>query len=60
MAGNSPREKVRLKSSAGTGTFYVTKVNKRNMAAKGHGKLKLKKYDPKIRKVVEFTQSSIK
>lgn len=50
------RELIRLISSAGTGYFYVTTKNKRTMAQK----LKIKKYDPKARKHVEFTEAKMK
>lgn len=48
--------KIRLTSSAGTGTFYVTKKNSRTMS----GKMLKKKYDPAIRKHVEFKEGKIK
>jgi large subunit ribosomal protein L33 len=47
---------IKLVSSAGTGTFYTTKKNPRNTTEK----LTLKKYDPKIRKHVEFKEAKIK
>ncbi|MEO1089698.1 MAG: 50S ribosomal protein L33 [Pseudomonadota bacterium] len=47
---------IKLVSTAGTGTFYTTKKNTRNITEK----MKMKKYDPKIRKHVEFTESKIK
>lgn len=50
------REKIRMVSSAGTGFFYTTTKNKRNTT----DKLKLKKYDPVIRKHVEFVEAKIK
>lgn len=50
------RELIRLISSAGTGYFYVTTKNKRTMTQK----LKIKKYDPKARKHVEFTEAKMK
>ncbi len=50
------REKIRLVSSAGTGYFYTTMKNKR----KTPDKIRLKKYDPKIRKHVEFVEAKIK
>ena len=37
---------IRLESTAGTGTFYVTKKNPRTLTEK----MVKKKYDPKIRK----------
>jgi large subunit ribosomal protein L33 len=49
-------QKIRLVSSAGTGFFYVTKKNPRNMTEK----LTLKKYDPVVRKHVEFKEAKIK
>ncbi len=50
------REKIRLVSSAGTGFFYTTTKNRRNTP----DKLRIKKYDPKIRKHVEFVEAKIK
>ena len=50
------REKIRLVSSAGTGYFYTTTKNKRQTP----DKLRIKKYDPKIRKHVEFVEAKIK
>lgn len=50
------REKIRLVSSAGTGYFYTTIKNKRNTTEK----LVLMKYDPKVRKHVEFKEAKIK
>jgi large subunit ribosomal protein L33 len=48
--------KIRLNSSAGTGFYYVTKKNYRNQTEK----ISMKKYDPKIRKHVEFKEAKIK
>lgn len=48
--------KIKLLSSAGTGYFYVTKKNPR----KKPEKLKLNKYDPVVRKHVEFVETKIK
>lgn len=50
------REKIRLVSSAGTGYYYTTTKNKR----KTPDKLKMKKYDPVVRKHVEFVEAKIK
>ena len=50
------REKIRLVSSAGTGFFYTTTKNKR----KNPDKLRTKKYDPVVRKHVEFVEEKIK
>jgi large subunit ribosomal protein L33 len=47
---------IKLVSTAGTGTFYTTKKNSRNTTEK----LALRKYDPKIRKHVEFKEAKIK
>ena len=49
------RELVQLVSTAGTGYFYVTTKNKRTMTEK----LKLKKYDPRARKHVEFIEKKM-
>ncbi|MBB6309048.1 MULTISPECIES: 50S ribosomal protein L33 [Xanthobacter] len=48
--------KIKLLSSADTGTFYVTKKNSRTKT----DKLVLKKYDPAVRKHVEFRETKIK
>ena len=50
------REKIRLNSSAGTGHFYTTFKNKRNMP----GKMEIKKYDPVVRKHVMYREGKIK
>lgn len=47
---------VKLVSSAGTGFFYVKKKNPRKTTEK----LKFLKYDPRVRKHVEFTESKMK
>lgn len=48
--------KIKLLSSADTGTFYVTKKNSRTKT----DKLVMKKYDPVARKHVEFRETKIK
>jgi large subunit ribosomal protein L33 len=48
--------KVKLVSSADTGFYYVTKKNSRTMTEK----ITKKKYDPIVRKHVEFRESKIK
>ena len=50
------RDKTRLVSTAGTGYFYTTTKNKRNMPAK----MEIKKYDPKIRQYVIFKEAKVK
>ena len=50
------REKIRLNSSAGTGHFYTTTKNKRNMPEK----MEIKKFDPVVRKHVMFKEAKIK
>lgn len=49
------REKVMLKSTAGTGYFYVADKNKKL----AEGKLAFKKYDPKARKHVLFEEKKL-
>lgn len=49
-------QKIKLLSTAGTGYFYVTKKNPRNQTEK----MVLKKYDPVVRKHVEFKEAKIK
>ena len=48
--------KIRLNSTAGTGHFYVTKKNARTMTEK----MMVKKYDPVVRKHVEYKEGKIK
>jgi large subunit ribosomal protein L33 len=50
------RDKIKLVSSAGTGHYYTTTKNKRNMP----GKMEIKKFDPKVRKHVMYKESKIK
>lgn len=50
------REKIKLVSSAGTGFYYTTTKNKRQTP----DKLRMKKYDPVVRKHVEFVEAKIK
>ncbi len=47
---------VKLVSSAGTGFYYVTKKNPRNTT----DKLEFRKYDPVVRKHVQFKEAKIK
>jgi large subunit ribosomal protein L33 len=53
--GKSGRELIRLVSSANTGFFYTTTKNRKTTP----DKLVLKKYDPVVRKHVEFKESKI-
>ncbi len=48
--------KVKLVSTAGTGYYYTTKKNPKEKPAK----MSLRKYDPKVRKHVEFKEEKIK
>ncbi|GIU79413.1 MAG: 50S ribosomal protein L33 [Bryobacteraceae bacterium] len=50
-----PRITVKLVSSAGTGHFYTTTKNPKAKTEK----IVLKKYDPKIRKHVEYKEAKI-
>ncbi len=50
------RDKIRLNSSAGTGHFYTTEKNKKNMP----GKMEIKKFDPVVRKHVMYKEGKIK
>lgn len=47
------RPKVTLRSTAGTGTTYVTEKNRRNTP----DRLVLLKYDRRVRRHVEFRES---
>ncbi|NVJ70198.1 MULTISPECIES: 50S ribosomal protein L33 [Kordiimonas] len=48
--------KIKLLSTADTGYFYVTKKNPRTLTEK----MVLRKYDPVVRKHVEFKETKIK
>jgi large subunit ribosomal protein L33 len=50
------RDLIKLVSSAGTGHYYTTDKNKKNTP----DKLVLKKYDPVIRRHVEYKEAKIK
>ncbi|RYJ01122.1 MAG: 50S ribosomal protein L33 [Actinomycetales bacterium] len=50
--GNDVRPIVKLRSTAGTGTTYVTRKNRRN----DPDRLVLRKYDARIRQHVEFKE----
>ncbi|MFI9628604.1 50S ribosomal protein L33 [Streptomyces sp. NPDC052042] len=52
MARNELRPLVRLRSTAGTGHTYVTRKNRRNDPER----LVLRKYDPVVRKHVDFRE----
>ena len=52
MARNDIRPIIKLKSTAGTGFTYVTRKNKRN----NPDRMTLKKFDPVVRKHVEFRE----
>ncbi len=49
-------QKIKLLSSAGTGFFYVTKKNPRTQTEK----MSFRKYDPVVRKHVDFKETKIK
>lgn len=48
--------KIRLVSTADTGFFYVTKKNPRTQTEK----MSMRKYDPVVRKHVDFKEAKIK
>ncbi len=48
--------KIKLVSSADSGFFYVTKKNPRTQTEK----MVMRKYDPVVRKHVEFREAKIK
>ncbi len=53
MARGDVRIQVRLVSTAGTGTVYVTSKNKRNTPER----LELRKYDKRVRRHVLFREA---
>lgn len=50
------RENIKLESTAGTGHFYTTTKSKRNTP----DKMVFKKYDPVVRKHVEYKEVKLK
>jgi large subunit ribosomal protein L33 len=50
------RDKIKLISTEGTGHFYTTTKNKRTMPEK----MEIKKFDPVIRKYVNYKEAKIK
>jgi large subunit ribosomal protein L33 len=52
MARNEIRPIVKLRSAAGTGYTYVTRKNRRS----DPDRMTLKKYDPVVRRHVEFRE----
>ncbi|HYQ71918.1 MAG: 50S ribosomal protein L33 [Gammaproteobacteria bacterium] len=50
------RDKIKLVSTAGTGHYYTTTKNKRNMPEK----MEIKKFDPVVRKHVPYKEAKIK
>ena len=56
MAKKGKTNLIKLESTAGTGHYYTTTKNAQNNPEK----LKRMKYDPKVRKHVEYTEKKIK
>ena len=52
----SANVKIKLVSTAETGFYYVTKKNPRNITEK----MVMRKYDPVVRKHVDFKEAKIK
>ena len=52
----SARDKIKLVSTAGTGFYYTTTKNRRTTTEK----LEFKKYDPVVRKHVQFKEAKTK
>lgn len=50
------RDKIKLVSTADTGHFYTTTKNKKTMP----DKMVMKKFDPVVRKYVEYKEAKIK
>ncbi|MGH8560866.1 MAG: 50S ribosomal protein L33 [Nevskiales bacterium] len=50
------RDKIKLVSTADTGFYYTTDKNKKLSTEK----LRMKKYDPKARKHVEFVEEKLR
>jgi large subunit ribosomal protein L33 len=52
----SGRDKIKLESTGGTGHFYTTTKNKRTTPEK----MSISKFDPVLRKHVEYKETKIK
>ena len=52
MARDNARLIIKLRSTEGTGTTYVARKNRRNTP----DRLVLRKYDPRLRRHVEFRE----
>ena len=52
MARNDIRPIIKMRSTAGTGTTYVTRKNRRN----DPDRLVLRKYDPAVKAHVDFRE----
>ena len=50
------RDKIKLISSAGTGHYYTTTKNRKNMP----DKMEIRKFDPVVRKHVIYKEGKIK
>lgn len=53
----APKESFTLISSAGSGYFYTNRKNRKK--SKGEKKLKVRKYDPKLRQHVVFEDKKL-
>lgn len=56
MSRKKKKVLVKLVSSAGTGVFWVKQRNPKTQTEK----LSFRKYDPKVRRHVQFTEAKIK
>jgi large subunit ribosomal protein L33 len=56
MAKKGIRDKIKLVSTAGTGHYYTTTKNKRNMPEK----MEIRKFDPVVRQHVAYKEAKIK
>ncbi|MDO5343974.1 MAG: 50S ribosomal protein L33 [Candidatus Saccharibacteria bacterium] len=54
---NTKRKLIGLVSDDSKHRTYYTTVNTQNRTTKGQGKLTLRKYDPKLRKHVTYTET---
>lgn len=56
MAKKGKRINVKLECEEGSGHFYTTVTNQQN----NESKLRLRKYNPKLRKVVWYKETKLK
>lgn len=60
MAKKGKRVNIMLACEEGSGHFYTTTTNQQNNQQNNTGKLRLRKYNPKLRKYCWYVEKKIK